>query len=102
LAGVLDNPVAATRFTEDHLAKHRPQLVRYEALCKSLGLPPAQVALAWLLSRPGLTCPVVGPHSIADLDGAIGALSIELSAEMLAELDSIFPGYQTAPEDYAW
>jgi len=102
LAGVLDNPVAATRFTEDHLAKHRPQLARYEALCKSLGLPPAQVALAWLLSRPGLTCPVVGPHSIADLDGAIGALSIELSAETLAELDSIFPGYQTAPEDYAW
>ena len=45
---------------------------------------------------------MIGPHSIADLDGAIGALSIELSAETLAELDSIFPGYQTAPEDYAW
>ena len=36
------------------------------------------------------------------LDGTLRALEIELSDETLAQLDEIFPGHKTAPEDYAW
>jgi aryl-alcohol dehydrogenase (NADP+) len=41
---------------------------------------PAQVALAWLLHRPGVTAPIIGASKPHHLDDAIAALSIELSA----------------------
>jgi len=102
LAGILQSEVAATRYKPEHLAKHRQQLERYESLCKEIGTAPAQVALAWLLSRPGLTCPVIGPQSIKDLDSAIAAIDINLDEATLGALDEIFPGYQPSPEGYAW
>ena len=60
------------------------------------------MALAWLLSRPGVTCPIIGPVTVDQLDENIGALDLELDPGVLARLDEIFPGYRTAPEDYAW
>ncbi|HEX4219110.1 MAG TPA: aldo/keto reductase [Acidimicrobiales bacterium] len=80
----------------------RPQLEAYEALCDEIGEEPGTVALAWLLTRPGVTGPIVGPRTMEHLDGAIAALEVTLSAETLERLDSIFPGHRTAPEDYAW
>ncbi|WP_326806782.1 aldo/keto reductase [Streptomyces sp. NBC_01775] len=102
LAGVLRSEVAATRYKPEHLAKHRAQLEQYEALCDEIGAEPAQLALAWLLSRPGLTSPVIGPQSVKDLDSAVAALDIHLDDAVLTRLDEIFPGYLPAPEDYAW
>jgi NDP-hexose C3-ketoreductase / dTDP-4-oxo-2-deoxy-alpha-D-pentos-2-ene 2,3-reductase len=94
--------LAAARFLEAHLENHRHQLERYEALCGEMGAEPSQVALAWLLSRPGLTAPVVGPASVDQLAGAVKATDLQLTDDVLAQLDAIFPGYKTAPEDYAW
>ena len=51
-------------------------------------LPRAQVALAWLLSKPGVTTPIVGvgkPHHLSD---AIAALAVELSPEEIEELEA--------------
>jgi aryl-alcohol dehydrogenase-like predicted oxidoreductase len=81
---------------------HRPQLEEYEALCQELGEEPGTVALAWLLTRPGVTGPIVGPRTMEHLDGAARALEVTLSGETLEHLDRIFPGHKTAPEDYAW
>ncbi len=92
----------AARYPAEHLAKHRRQLEEYEALCGRIGIEPAHVALAWLLSRPGITAPVTGPSSIEQLDSVVQALGVRLEDEVLAQLDEIFPGYKTAPEDYAW
>jgi hypothetical protein len=39
---------------------------------------------------------------MAQLDGILGTLDIKLDADALKRLDDIFPGYKTAPEDYAW
>jgi aryl-alcohol dehydrogenase-like predicted oxidoreductase len=90
------------RVAPEALEKYRPQLQRYESLCAELGAPPAHVALAWLLSRPGVTCPVIGPVSVDQLDDIVRCLDVRLDDEALARLDEIFPGYKTAPEDYAW
>ena len=102
LAGILGEDVEGTRYKPEQLERHRSQLERYEALCAELGAPPAQVALAWLLSRPGITAPVVGPRTAADLDVAAGAVELRLDQVTLDRLDEIFPGYRTSPEDYAW
>ena len=80
----------------------RPQLERWEALCKDLGEKPADVALAWLLANPVVTAPIIGPRTIEQLDGSLRALEITISDDTHTQLNEIFPGYKTAPEDYAW
>ena len=75
----------------------------YEALCRELGQQPADVALAWLLANPVVTAPIIGPRTLDQLGGGMRALQIELSSEVLARLDEIWPGPGgEAPEAYAW
>ena len=51
------------------------------------GATPAQVALAWLLTRPGVTAPIASATSVAQLDELIGATRITLDDGDLAALD---------------
>jgi aryl-alcohol dehydrogenase-like predicted oxidoreductase len=81
---------------------HRPQLEQYEDLCEELGHEPSTVALAWLLTRPAVAAPIIGPRTMDQLDGALESVDITLPEEALAKLDELFPGHKTAPEDYAW
>ncbi|MFI0717786.1 aldo/keto reductase [Streptomyces sp. NPDC021224] len=80
----------------------REQVRRYEELCARDGLEPGEVALAWLLTRPGVTGPIVGPRTAEQLDSALRALDLDLGADFLAELDAIFPGPGPSPEAFAW
>ena len=52
------------------------------------GVPRAQVALAWVASRPGVTAPIVGASQPAHLKDAVAALSLELTAEEVATLEA--------------
>jgi aryl-alcohol dehydrogenase-like predicted oxidoreductase len=88
---------------EEQLEKHRPKLELYEAFCRELGEQPADVALAWLLQNPVVTAPIIGPRTLAQLDGSMKALSVKLAPEQMKRLDEIFPGPGgEAPEAYAW
>jgi aryl-alcohol dehydrogenase-like predicted oxidoreductase len=51
------------------------------------GVPPAQVALAWLLHRPGVTAPIVGATKLAHLEDALAAAELALSADEIARLE---------------
>jgi aryl-alcohol dehydrogenase-like predicted oxidoreductase len=51
------------------------------------GAPAAQVALAWLLARPGVTAPIVGATKLHHVDDAVGALDIKLSDEEIQRLE---------------
>lgn len=88
--------------SKDALDAIRPRVEAYENYCVEMGEEPGEVALAWLLAQPAVTAPIVGPRTQQQLDSALKALEINLSAESLAKLDEIFPGYKTSPEDYAW
>jgi aryl-alcohol dehydrogenase-like predicted oxidoreductase len=87
---------------KEALEANRPAIEAYEDLCEALGEEPAHVGLAWLLAQPAVTAPIIGPRTMDQLDGTLRALEIELSDKTLAQLDEIFPGHKTAPEDYAW
>lgn len=52
------------------------------------GVSPAETGLAWLLSRPGVTAPVVGVTKLAQLDAAVRGLDLVLTADELAELEA--------------
>ena len=81
----------------------RPQIEAYENLCRKIGVDYADVALAWVLQRDGVTSPIIGPRTVAQLDANVATLGITLDAEILATLEGIWPGEQNqAPEAYAW
>jgi aryl-alcohol dehydrogenase-like predicted oxidoreductase len=85
------------------IAKHHTQLEAYEAYCAAIGEQPADVALAWLLRNPAVTAPIIGPRTMAQLDGSLRALEIKLDEAALKRLDEIWPGPGgAAPEAYAW
>jgi aryl-alcohol dehydrogenase-like predicted oxidoreductase len=106
LGGALQKAKDGRRADPDaakEIEKHRPQLEKYESLCAKLGQPPAVVALAWLLHQPGVAAPIIGPRTLAQLDGALPAVELTLSLETLTQLDEIWPGPGgEAPTAYAW
>jgi aryl-alcohol dehydrogenase-like predicted oxidoreductase len=58
-----------------------------EALAKSRGVPMAQIAMAWLLAKPGVHAPIVGISKLSQLDDAVKAVGLKLSAEEIASLE---------------
>jgi 1-deoxyxylulose-5-phosphate synthase len=63
---------------------------RVVALAQRLEVEPAQIALAWLLHKPGVVAPIVGASKMYQLEQAIGALEIELSAEDMQYLEELY------------
>jgi aryl-alcohol dehydrogenase (NADP+) len=59
------------------------------------GVPPAQVALAWLLTRPGVTAPIIGASRREQLEDALAALELELDGGECARLEE---PYQPRPD----
>jgi aryl-alcohol dehydrogenase-like predicted oxidoreductase len=51
------------------------------------GVPPAQVALAWLLQKPGVTAPIVGATTLEHLEDALAAVELPLSDEEVVRLE---------------
>jgi aryl-alcohol dehydrogenase-like predicted oxidoreductase len=58
------------------------------AVATERGLPPAQIALAWLLGRPAVSAAVVGATKLGHVDDAVAALSVALSDEEVARLEA--------------
>jgi aryl-alcohol dehydrogenase-like predicted oxidoreductase len=84
------------------LAEYRKEIQAYEDLVWEVGTEPGTLALAWLLTRPAVTAPIIGPRTRDQLHSALPAVELSLTPEHLRRLDEIFPGHKTAPEDYAW
>jgi len=89
-------------FAKREREKHASALERYVALCADIGQEPADVALAWVLSRPQVAAPIVGPRTMEQLESSLGALEIRLEPDTLEKLDAIFPSYRPSPEAFAW
>jgi aryl-alcohol dehydrogenase-like predicted oxidoreductase len=106
LGGVIKQENTGVRRVEGRaaqsLAKHRDKIQAYEDLAIEVGAEPGTIALAWLLTRPAVTAPIIGPRTREQLDTALSAVELSLSPDHLRRLAEIFPGRKTAPEDYAW
>jgi aryl-alcohol dehydrogenase (NADP+) len=66
------------------------------SIAEKRGLPRAQVALAWLCSKPVVTAPIVGVTKPEQLDDAIAALGVELSSEEIEQLESPYEPHRVA------
>ncbi|MFO1398811.1 MAG: aldo/keto reductase [Burkholderiales bacterium] len=63
-------------------------LAALDAVASRLKATPAQVAIAWLMTRPAVTAPIASATSVAQLEQIMGALRLTLDADALRELDA--------------
>lgn len=61
---------------------------RLKAVAAEFGRSPAQLALAWLLHKPGVTAPIIGASQMHHLDEAVAAAQIALPAEVIEQLEA--------------
>ncbi|MCW3835650.1 aldo/keto reductase [Sphingomonas canadensis] len=84
---------AMPRFNGANLAHNLNAVDRFVALAGETGCTPAQLVLAWVLSRGPNVVPIPGTRSIAHLDDDLGALKVTITPELTAAIDAIFaPG----------
>jgi aryl-alcohol dehydrogenase-like predicted oxidoreductase len=69
-----------------------------EAIARERGVTVAQVAIAWLLGVDGVAAPIVGPRTLEQLEGILGADEIELTPEERARLEAPAPPPVTYPQ----
>jgi aryl-alcohol dehydrogenase-like predicted oxidoreductase len=86
-------------------ARHRRAIERNfqvldeaEAIARERGATVPQVAIAWLLGVDGVTAPIVGPRTMEQLDGILGADAIELTPEERARLGAPAPPPEIYPQ----
>ncbi|RPD71318.1 aryl-alcohol dehydrogenase [Lentinus tigrinus ALCF2SS1-7] len=60
---------------------------RVEEIAKKKGVSMAQIAIAWILTKPGVTAPIIGTTSLNNLQDIIGGLDVELSEEEVKYLE---------------
>jgi aryl-alcohol dehydrogenase-like predicted oxidoreductase len=82
-----DNP----RFVGENFARNLAAADEVFAVAKDVGATPAQVALAWLLSKGDDIAPIPGTKRVARLEENIAADAVTLTAEQLAKLDNATP-----------
>jgi aryl-alcohol dehydrogenase-like predicted oxidoreductase len=78
------------------------QLNKFEALCKKVGVPMAQLAFAWVLNNPAVSSVLAGPSSLENLMDTLKAQDVVIDDEISKELNAIFPGFGPATDAYNW
>ncbi|GMG91765.1 aldo/keto reductase [Cupriavidus metallidurans] len=89
------------RFMGENFARNLQLVDAVRALASEKGCSPAQLALAWVLTRGEHVVPIPGTRRVANLDDNLGALGVTLSAQDLARIDAIFPLGAAAGTRYA-
>jgi aryl-alcohol dehydrogenase-like predicted oxidoreductase len=69
---------------------------RVSQIARERGVPHAQVALAWVLQKKPITAPIVGATKLHHLDDAVAALSLNLSADEIRQLEELYVPHAVA------
>lgn len=77
------------RFQPENLQQNQTIFERVNDLAAKKGCTPSQLALAWLHHQGNDVCPIPGTTKIENFNQNIGALSVKLTAEEMAELESL-------------
>jgi len=77
-------------------AADRPVVDAVGQVADQRGIPRAQVALAWLLAKPGITAPIVGATKTHHLDDAVAALDVDLTEDEIDLLEKLYQPHDVA------
>lgn len=81
---------------EAHADSDRAIVEAVATIARARDVPRAQVALAWLLQKSGVTAPIIGASKPRHLEDAVAALSLELSTEEIAALEAPYVPHAVA------
>lgn len=79
---------ARAKFLERYFDERGRRVLQGLMAAEALQANPAQVALAWLLARPGVTAPIVSATSIAQLNELLDAVDVVIPEEWMTRLDA--------------
>ena len=86
-----DNRRKHPRFTDENFESNRRLVDAVEAIAARKNKTPAQIALAWVLTRGDDVIPIPGTKRRSYLEDNVGAIDVQLTEEELGELDGAFP-----------
>lgn len=100
--GVPEGSRAATgEWLKDKLTEANLERVRaFSGLAREMGVEPGQLALAWILRRPGITSVITGATSAEQVQSNVHAVGLEIADDVSARIDELFPGPDRV--DLAW
>jgi aryl-alcohol dehydrogenase-like predicted oxidoreductase len=75
----------------DFPASQWPLMEGVDKLADALGVSSSQLAIAWCLQVPGVTCPIIGPRTLDQLQDNMAAMKVTLSSEDLKAVDALNP-----------
>ncbi|CAL5337089.1 unnamed protein product [Camellia sinensis] len=97
------------RFQPENLKHNKNIFEQVNEMAERKGCTPSQLALAWVHHQGNDVCPIPGTTKIENFNDNIGALSVKLSVEDIAQLESIASAnvvkgdrYMSASENFAW
>jgi aryl-alcohol dehydrogenase-like predicted oxidoreductase len=92
-----DTDVYRTEIYGDQISAPDLRVIeRLESISAEIGVPPAQIALAWLMHKPGVVAPIVGASKPGHLKDALAALAVKLSAEAISRLEEMYVPHAVA------
>jgi aryl-alcohol dehydrogenase-like predicted oxidoreductase len=64
---------------------------RFTNFAREHDVEPASLAVAWVMSHPAVTAPIIGARNVEQLEGSLGSLKVEMTPELRAEISSLSP-----------
>jgi aryl-alcohol dehydrogenase-like predicted oxidoreductase len=95
-ANVDDNPIQKRRMVEQVYDVNEA----LQPMADAKGCTVAQLSLAWVNQQPGVTSPIIGPRTMAQLEDNLGAVDVTLNEEDLAVIDGLVPSGQMVSPFY--
>jgi aryl-alcohol dehydrogenase-like predicted oxidoreductase len=83
---LLENAMYAKRYSD---ARNWETAERFTAFARDRGLHPASLAVAWVMSHPAVTAPIIGARSIEQLSASLAAVEIDMTPELRAEVSAL-------------
>jgi aryl-alcohol dehydrogenase-like predicted oxidoreductase len=85
---LIDSALYQTRYAD---SDYYQTAERFTALCRDIGHTPASVAVAWVMSHPAVTAPLVGARNLEQLDQSLAALKVPMTTELRERVSALFP-----------
>ena len=77
-----------------------PVIERLGEVAGEAGVPPAQMALSWLLHKPGVTAPIVGATKLEHLEDALAAEELSLTKDQIGRLEEPYVPHPVSGIDF--
>lgn len=85
---LVENPMYQTRYGAD---VHYEVAERFTSFAETHGYNPVSLAVAWVAHHPAVTAPIIGARTLDQLEGSLGALDIDMSDDLRAEISALAP-----------